>query len=258
MSMQTTSKMTLNDRIDVIHEKAKEAEELYEDAQQIETKRAEATKKNRAFDDLKQEFANVQGQLQSTKQWVDVAQQLGVEVDSKLNTDLIVEIKNYADRFSQRSYEGFENEEKIDSIQERVESKRKKLKELTREIRDDAQSIVSDLLQSVLQKETLLKIPDIGSKEDQQVCDDLKTTLKSIKRGDISFKTAEIYRKRREEYDALEISLDKYDLTNEAEEVIWNLLDDETVTLADIDEAVLSDLKTLEEFSNKLSIQFKS
>ena len=258
MKVEKSFEKKVSDRIEELNNKANQAEDLYKEAQKIETRRTEATKKDHAFNDLKQEFVYVENQFRSTKQWVDVAREFEIKVDPLLDKKLILGIKDYTDRFSQRQYTSFKDEDEINTIRRRIESKRKKIRDSTKDIRENTQSEASELLESVLQKETLLQIPDIGSEDARQVCNDLESTLKSIKRDELSPDTAEIYRRQQKEYDSLKISLDRYNLTDTTEQVIWELLDDETVTLADIDESVLSDLKTLEEFSNKLTIQFKS
>ena len=111
-------------------------------------------------------------------------------------------------------------------------------------------------MESVDRKLTLLQIPDIGDEDVGQTCRNYQYYLNKLADGkptdDVS---PDKWESHQAEFHDLDIGLGQK-LTDEAKSVIWSLLEDETVTLAEIDEAVLDDLKTFEEFSERLSIQF--
>jgi DNA-binding ferritin-like protein (Dps family) len=249
----------LQARIEGLVEKGQRAERLHEDVQEIEQQRQTAKYKNEAFDELQSVIEATYEQYDLLQTWVDYAKRMGLTIP----TDDIESRQEAIERdiydLLERSWADFEDAEAVGTVHDAFETHREDIKELTDEIRSDVQQFVDGELESVERTMTLLQIPDIGDEDDRETCEHYKYYLGKLARGtprqDV---TPHKWTTHHDRFHALDIDLGE-NLSQAAKDVIWNLLNDETVvTLADLDEAVLDDLKTFEEFSKRLSIQFKT
>jgi hypothetical protein len=250
---------TLQARIDGLAEKGRRAERLHEDVREIEQQRQTARYKNDAFEDLRSVIETSCKQYDLLRTWVEYAERMGLAVPSDEIERREAAIERDIRDLLDRSWGDFEDARAVQTTQEAFETHRDAIADLTDEVRSAVQRFVKDELESVERTITLLQIPDIGDEDDRETCEHYEYYLGKLARGapreDV---TPDKWTTHHDRFHALDIDLGE-NLSQAAKDVIWDLLDDETVvTLADLDEAVLDDLKTFEEFSKRLSIQFKT
>jgi hypothetical protein len=113
-------------------------------------------------------------------------------------------------------------------------------------------------LDGVKTKGTILRIPDVGTDDDAEAVNEYKQKIESFNRGQII--DAADFQEAKQQYSEVDIDIQtirsKYGLSEDAGSLLLRFLRNETVTLADIDDGVLDELKNLEEFSERLTIQF--
>lgn len=255
-TVETEPENTVQSRIEAIASKAARAEELSEEAQQIEKKQQLADSKNSGFRALQSTLAEVREQYEQLVSWTQYASELNVTVQQDQTRDLLDDISRDLQSFKQRTYDDFDSRSAVDDIEEEFEGYRKDLLEQTRDVRNKVQDEAGEELDAVQRIQSLLQIPDIGTEEDQTVCNDYWYDLTQLEKGNLQNVGHDDLAADKEAFESLDISLEGFGLTDEAQEVIWDILRDEAVTLADIDTEVLNDLKTFEEFSNRLSVEF--
>ena len=258
---QINADETLQDRIDDLAKKSDRADELDQEVKQIEKKREQASSKNDAFRSLAKKISDTKEQHQQLRTWVEYASRMesaGMDVDipqEEVN-EKRSEVRHDLRSLQDRTWDEFDDASEVRGVIDEFENYREAFRELTRGVRETCQEQVSDELESVDRTETLLQIPDIGDEQAEEICRTYRYYLDKLKDGKAdSDVTPDKWESYHSKFSSLDIDLGD-DLTGEAKRVIWSLLEDETVTLAEIDQAVLDDLKSFEEFSERLSIQF--
>lgn len=245
----------IQERITTIHDKAETAQDLQEEVQEIKTKRQKAEHKNRAFDALETVFQDLEEQFAQLMAWCNYASELDLAVSTERIASEVRATTETIHSFTGKTWEDFEDATEINEVEDTVREHRKVIKELTEDVRETVQDLATGTLDQVERRLTLLQIPDIGDEDDLEVCQNHQHYLKQIRDGALQGLNPATVADQHAQFETLEIDLGG-DLSDDAKDVIWELLQDDTVTLAEIDETVLSDLKTLEQFSKRLSIQF--
>ncbi|ELZ41477.1 hypothetical protein C463_12377 [Halorubrum californiense DSM 19288] len=243
-------------RIETLVNKSKEAQDLNEDLADIEKKRERASNKNDAFRDLKNKISETREQHQKLDTWSDYASRMDLEIPKDNISNLESDVERELRSLTSKGWDDFDDATAVRDVITKFENHRERFRELTSTVRETVQDDVTEELDSVDRTLTLLQIPDIGDNEAYETCRNYQYFLNKLADGkprdDI---TPEKWESHHDKFHELSIDLGD-DLTGDAKDVIWSLLEDETVTLAEIDEAVLDDLKTFKEFSRRLSIQF--
>ncbi len=253
---RTEDTESVQDRIESLAEKSERAEKLAEDVDDIEKKRERASNKNDAFEDLERKIANTREQYQQLELWTEYADRMGVEIPKDGILDRRSDIERKLQSLTRKTWDDFHDASDVRDIVAEFEKHREALRDFTRAVREAVQDEVDEELEAVERTQTLLQIPDIGDDEAEKICREYRYYLNKLADGKPSDDvTPEKWESYHGKFAALDIDLGE-DLTDDAKDVIWDLLEDKTVTLAEIDEAVLDDLKTFEEFSKRLSIQF--
>lgn len=252
--------MNVQERAASITEKQNKVAELETDAEEIEKRREEAERKNSAFRSLHSTLNDLQNDYTTLRQWQSLADVMGVSY----NVDAIEKVKSDIEgdlrTITNTDFEGFEDAQEIRDLKTEVTAHNQELDERQRDIQNHIEDHCEDLLEELATKLTVLRIPDIGSKQDETVIEEFQQFLRAHKQGDLHQNPATRYKELSETYADIEISFEavqeEYDIGDEAMEELKKLLDNQQVTLANIDESVLSDLKNLTEFSRLLTIQF--
>jgi hypothetical protein len=243
-------------RIRVLKEKSKRAQNLTEDLQDIQQKRERAANKNDAFDNLKRKISETREQYERLGIWAEYASRMGLGIPEDDILDRQATVERKLQSLTSKTWDDFDDATAVRAIIEELEDHRKSFREFTTTVREAVQENVDEELDSVERTLTLLQIPDIGDEEADQTCQYYQYFLNKLAdgnpRNDV---TPSKWESSHNQFHELDIDLGE-GLSEDAKDVIWALLEDETVTLAEIDEAVLDDLNTFEEFSKRLSIQF--
>lgn len=251
--MNTTE--TIQDRLTSIESKAQQVNELHEEVQQIEKKRTEARNKNSGFEALQRKLSEVHEQYEQLEKWAQCADRMEVDVDREELLSVVDDVRHDVDTLHELGYDDFNDRSDIDDRIETFETHRNTLRDHADAVKNSVQEAAESEREAVDRIRSLLQIPDIGTADDSTVCQNYRYILVELQKANLQNVTLERLEQFREEFHALEIGLGD-DLSDEAKDVIWDILEDETVTLADISGDVLSDLKHFEEFSNRLSVEF--
>jgi len=175
------------------------------------------------------------------------------QLTKKMATDLRTVIDN--------DFDSFDDDQEIRDIESDVSNYSTELSDRQNEIQNQIGIQCDDLLDRLATKLTVLRIPDVGSVDDEQVIKEFQQFLQNHKSGTLQQNPAPRYRELNEQYNDINISFDavqeEYDIGDDAMAELKKLLNNEQVTLAKIDEDVLNDLKNLPQFSQLLTIQFK-
>lgn len=250
-----TTTETIQDRITSIETKAQQVDELHEEVHQIENKRIEAQNKNSGFEALHRKLGEVHEQYGQLEKWVQCADRMSVDVDHGELRATVEDVRHDVDTLQELEYDDFRDRSDVDDRIETFETHRNTLRDHADTVKKDVQEVAESEREAVDRIRSLLQIPDIGTAEDSTVCENYRYVLTELQKANLQNVTLDRLEQFREEFHALEIGLGDY-LSDEAKGVIWDILEDETVTLAGISSDVLSDLKRLEEFSNRLSVEF--
>lgn len=252
-TVETTE--TIQNRITAIETKAEQVAELDDEVRKIEAKRTEAKNKNTSFQSLKQKLADVHEQYEQLEKWVQCTDRMSIAVDrEELRAD-IDDVSRDIEGLLENEYEDFDDRNEIDDYIDVFETHRTMLRDRTDSVKAVVQEEAESERQAVDRIRSLLQIPDIGTEDDSTLCENYRYVLQELQKGNLHNVTLDKLEKYRIEFHSLDIGLGD-DLSEDAKDVIWNILEDETVTLADISSEVLSDLKHFEEFSNRLSVEF--
>jgi len=243
-------------RVKALTDKSSRAQELTEELQRIQQKRERAANKNDAFRDLKQKVSEIREQYEQLELWSEYASRMSVSIPEDDIQTQQSDVERKLRELTSNTWDDFENATAVREVIMEFEGHRKAFREFTTTVREAVQEHVDDELDSVNRTLTLLQIPDIGDGAGEQTCDYYQYFLNKLADGKPSDDiTPDKWESYHNEFHELDIDLGE-GLSNDTKNVIWALLEDETVTLAEIDEAVLDDLNTFEEFSKRLSIQF--
>lgn len=252
--------MTVVDRVASIKERHQEISTLEEEAEKTNERRKEAEGKNIAFQSLRSKLEDVQGEYRTLRTWWSLADAMGVAYDA----DAVERLKNNMETdlrtITGTEFDGFEDDQEIRDLEGDFSDYRTELGDRQNEIQRRVETRCDELLQALATKRTVLRIPDVGSEDDEQVIEGFQKFLQKHKEGTLQQNAAAQYNELANQYDDVEISFDavqkEYNIGDEAMIELKKLLNNKQVTLAEIDEDVLNDLKNLPEFSRLLTIQF--
>jgi len=252
--------MTIVERAASIKEHHRNVANLETQAEKTNQRREEAEWKNKALQSLCSKLEDLQSDYETLRKW----QSLGDVLEVSYNADAVEDLKGDMEAdlrtITETDFKGFEDTQEIRDLEENFTTHHQKLNDRQRIIQNHIEEHCEELLEELSTKLTVLRIPDVGSEEDKTVIEEFQDFLRAQKRGDLHQNPATRYEKLEAEYGDVEISFDavqeEYDIGDEAMEELKKLLNNERVTLANIDEPVLNDLKNLSEFSRLLTIQF--
>lgn len=258
MAQQHEDKETesVQQRIEALAEQSKRAKELTKELQDIKQKREQAANKNSAFSDLKRKISETHEQYEQLRLWAEYANRMSTDIPENEIEARKSDVKRKLQSLTTKTWDDFGNATAVREVITELEDHRKGFREHSRTVREAVQETVNDELESVDRTKTLLQIPEIGDEDAAQTCEYYQYFLKKLADGkptdDV---TPDKWESHHDDFHELDIDLGE-GLSDATKDVIWALLEDETVTLAEINEAVLDDLKTFEEFSKRISIQF--
>lgn len=243
-------------RIKALKRKSERAQELTDELQGIQQKREQAANKNDAFRDLKRKVSETREQYEQLDLWSEYAGRMGVSIPEDDIQARQSDVERKLQELSSNTWDNFENSTAVREVITEFEDHRKAFREFTTTVKEAVQEYADNELDSVDRTLTLLQIPDIGDEAGEQTCNYYQYYLnKLVDNKPSDDVTPDKWESYHDEFHELNIDLGD-ELSDDTKDVIWALLEDETVTLAEIDEAVLDDLNTFEEFSKRLSIQF--
>jgi DNA repair exonuclease SbcCD ATPase subunit len=253
--------MTIVDRVARIEERHGKASDLAEKAEKTNEQRNKAERKNSAFQSLQSKLEDVQSEYKTLGMWRSLADAMGVTY----NTDAVERLKNKMENdlraVTGTDFAGFEDDQEVRDLEDNFSDYSTELSNQQSEIRNQIQTRCDELLDELATKRTVLRIPDVGSTDDEQVIEEFRQFLQNHKGGTLQQNPAVRYNELAGQYDDIDISFDavqeEYDIGDDAMAELKKLLNNKQVTLAKIDEDVLNDLKNLPQFSRLLTIQFK-
>ncbi len=259
MSQVTNTKESgIKARISRLSDLTDSVEDLEKEKSDIEKKRNDQRQKNNAFEELNDVISDSQSYYNNLCRAVELADVLGVSVP---NQDIEQTLDKYRPKLREldsKSFDDFTDVNEINSTRKEFEDFKEALSDHSATVKSSLTSAADDELSDVNTRETILLIPDVGTPEDANAVSTYQSKIESIKRGQII--DAEELREAKLKYSKVDIDIEtirsNYELSKDAGELLLLFLRNETVTLADIDDGVLDELKALEEFSGKLTIQF--
>lgn len=251
---------TIQAEIKGIKSKSSTVEELLEKKEKKDKRRAKIKQTVTQFDELQSELTDLHTVYRELCQLKALAEEMGVEDEDNLVTQLTEDITVELTKLQGKQFEDFNGESEVRTIRDKVGE----LGDDVDDIQDSIQSAVDarcmELEDELETKQTVLRIPDIGDRDDESKVADLKRFVEACQDGKISEGIADRYRTLMNDYQEVEISFDTlqedYDLEDESVEELKRLLNEGGRTLADVDVQVLADLKSLPDFSERLTIQF--
>lgn len=252
--------MTIAERAASIKKSHNEVTDLETQARNTNQRRNEAEQKNKALRSLQSELEDIQRDYKTLCKWQLLADAMEMSYDADAVEHLKRDMEADLRMITETDFEGFDDDREIRDLEEEFETHRQKLNDRQRSIQEHIEEHCKELLKELSTKRTVLRIPDVGSKEDETVIKDFQDFLRAQKQGNLHESPATRYKKLKADYEDVEISFEavqeEYDLGEDAMKELKKLLNNERVTLANIDEPVLNDLKNLSEFSRLLTIQF--
>jgi hypothetical protein len=247
---------SVQERIETLTDRGERARELTEELQDIQQKREQAASKNNAFRDLKKKISEVREQYEQLKLWMKYASRMSVCIPENDIQSRKSDVKQDLQSVTAKTWDDFDNGSTVREVISSFENHRKSFRRFTTTVREAVQENVEQELESVGRTQTLLQVPDIGDTAAEKTCRNYQYFLDKLANGEPSDDvTPSKWESHHDEFHELEIDLGE-GLGDDTKDVIWALLEEQTVTLAEIDEAVLDDLNTFEEFSKRLSVQF--
>lgn len=256
--MSETETAPIVDRVDRIHQKTERIRNLHEDVDSIVEKQKNADAKNREFEGVDSKLGEIQEQYEQLMEWVEYARRMDdIEVPHSQIEHQINTLGQNLRELASAEFGDFEDESEVKDELSTFEGHREALADIASTVRQEVQSTAERELNSVGRTLTLLEVPDIGDEDTEQTCENYRYHLRQLKYGYLDKTSPEKWSKFKDRYESVNISLDAYDFTEDSKHIIWNLLDEEeTVHLADLDAEALKDLKTFEDFSRIISLQF--
>jgi hypothetical protein len=259
MSQITQStESSVSRKIDQLSELASSIKDLEETKEDINSQRRDREQKNQAFTEVHEAIAEAERAFNSLSRVAELADVLEASVPRQ---DIEQTLDKYRPRireFEEKSYDDFSELGDISSTRKEFEEFKSELKGLKETVKNQITSVAGNELDDVKTKATILRIPDVGTDDDAEAVNEYKQKIESIKRGQTI--DAADFQKAKQRYSEVDIDIQtirsKYGLSEDAGSLLLRFLRNETVTLADIDDGVLDELKNLEEFSERLTIQF--
>jgi heme oxygenase len=256
--MSDTETAPIADRVDRIHQKTQRIKDLHDDVDRIVEKQKIADAKNREFEEVESKLEEVREQYEQLMEWVEYAKRMeDIEIPQSQIEDQVNTLAQDLRDLTSAEFGNFEDESDVKDELATFKGYRETLSEIAATVRGRVQSTIEIELNSVGQTLTLLEVPDIGDEDCEQTCKNYRYHLRQLKTGNLDKTSPEKWSEFANKYESLDISLDAYDLSEDSKRIIWDLLDEEeAVHLADLDAEALKDLKTFEDFSSIISLQF--
>lgn len=253
--------MTVLDQVSTIEERHGKASELAKDAEKTNERRKEAERKNNAFQSLRSKIQDVQSEYETLRKWRSLADAMGVAYDAdavdQIKSKMTIKLRT----ITETDFGGFEDDQEIRNLEDDFVGYSSEVDNKQAHIQHQIETRCDELLDELATKRTVLRIPDVGSEEDEQLIKEFQQFLRDHKGGNLQQAPAARYNELSEQYEDIKISFDvvqdEYGIGDDAMSELKKLLNNTQVTLAEIDEDVLNDLKNLSQFSQLLTIQFK-
>lgn len=253
-----SKKSGITERIERLDQLANEVAELRSKKENIEERRQERIQKNNAFGEVKSAIVDVEKTFNVLQRAVALADQLNAQVPRSDIERILEEYGVQLCTFESEEYDDFHDVNEINSLRKDFEEFQKTLDDQKSIVKGNLKTVATSKLEEVNTRETILRIPDIGTEADSEAVQIYKHKMEAIARGQI-VDTTEL-EDAKNNYESVDIDIDtitdQYKLSDEAGEMLLRFLRNETVTLAQVDDGVLDELKRLEEFSGRLTIQF--
>ena len=260
MSSLETRPAQITERIERIDELTNQLSELRQKNNDRQGRKDQLKEKNKAFVNLKTKISQTSECYSSLQKWVDLAVTMDIAVPQAELDDTVANLARVLQEFNDSRYESYENANEINDLKDTFERYRGSLKDHINNVQSLVEKRCQVLKDRVSTTETMLRIPDIGGTEDRQKVTAFKSALTQLENGEVI--SPGNYEQVKADYEEVEIDIDavkdRYDLSDEAGAVLMKFLNQETVTMADVDGDVLAELQALEEFSKRLSIQFRT
>lgn len=253
--------MTVLDQVSTIEERHGKASELAKDAEKTNERRKEAERKNNAFQILRSKIQDVQNEYETLCKWQSLADAMGVAYDADAIDQIKRKMTTKLRTITETDFDGFEDDQEIRSLEADFVDYSTTVDNQQADIQHQIETRCDELLDELATKRTVLRIPDVGSEEDEQLIEEFQQFLRDHRGGTLQQAPAARYNELSARYDDIKISFDvvqdEYGIGDDAMSELKKLLNNTQVTLAEIDEDVLNDLKNLSQFSQLLTIQFK-
>lgn len=253
--------MTILEQVSTIEERHRKASNLAKDAQKTNERRKEAERKNNAFQSLRSKIEDVQSEYETLHKWRSLADAMGVAYDAEAIDQLKRKMTTKLQTITETEFDGFEDDQEIRELEADFVDNSAEIDNQQSDIQYQIEKRSDELLDELATKRTVLRIPDVGSEDDEQLIEEFQQFLRHHRSGNLQQVPAARYNELSEQYDNIRISFDvvqdEYDIGDDAMSELKKLLNNKQVTLAEIDEDVLNDLKNLPQFSQLLTIQFK-
>lgn len=232
--------------------------DLKEEKENAEEKREERRQKNQAFSDVQSAISDAEKVFNVLQRAVNLAKVLEASVPRHDIEDTLDEYRPRIRSFESKTYDDFEDVSEISSVRTEFENFADALNASKDTVKSNLTSAAGAELNDLETLESILRIPDVGTQQDSNSVQAYKSKLQSVNRG--QFIDADELETAKEDYEAVDIDIEtvreNYGLSEDAGDLLLRFLQNETVTLADVDKGVLDELKALEEFSKRLTIQF--
>jgi len=237
---------------------ASSVREMKDQKKNVEEKRKERQQKNQAFSDVKSAISDAEDVYSVLQRAVDLAEVLDAQVPERDIEDTLHKYRPKIRSFQAKTYDDFEDISNISSVRTEFEEFESALSGHKDDIKSNLGSTAEAELNNLETLESILRIPDVGMKEDSDAVQRYKSKLNSLNRGKLI--DADELEAAQKDYEAVDIDIetvrDNYELSEDAGDLLLRFLQNEEVTLAGVDGSVLEELKALEEFSERLTIQF--
>lgn len=248
----------ISDRISSLGELAERVAELHDEKENIEGRRQQRLQKNNAFSEVESSISDAAKTFRVLRRATSLAERLDAHVPQSEIERTLDEYRPRLAAFQDRSYEEFDDVSEISDTRKEFDAFQTALNDHVSTVKENMESVADTELETVRTRETILRIPDIGTEEDASAVKSYKQILSSISSGHIV--DPDELESARAEYKTVDIDIEtiieQYDLSEDSGNILLRFLRNETVTLAEVDDGVLDELKRLEEFSERLTIQF--
>lgn len=253
-----SEEIDIETRVDRLSDLTDSVKKLEQEKNNIETKREKREQKNEAFNEVKKVINEAENAFEVLRRAVELADVIDASVPRHDIERTLDEYRPRLREFESKSYEDFADVNEISSTRKEFEAFRADLDAHKEAVKSNLTDAAEAELSDVVTRETILRIPDIGTSADTEAVNTYREKIASVKGGQII--EAEALEEAKRQYSEVDIDIEtirsNYSLSEDAGDLLLRFLRNETVTLADIDDGVLDELKTLEEFSNRLTIQF--
>lgn len=245
-------------RIDRLSGLADSVGRLEEQKENIDAKREKREQKNQAFNEVCEVISDTESAFNILHRAVELADVLDASVPRRDIEQTLDKYRPRLSEFESKSYDDFADVNEISSTRKEFESFQDALGEHKETIKNNLTATADAELSDVETREAILRIPDVGTPADTEAVNIYKQTVASVKRGQII--EASEFEEAARQYSEVDIDIEticsNYGLSEDAGALLLRFLQNENITLADIDDGVLDELKKLEEFSERLTIHF--